>query len=77
MGWARGEIMNIVNEISVIQKMFEALLHASTMPGSKEENKQNSCPQGAHRQVGEADQCMVNATSRPGMVLWRDGSSGC
>lgn len=72
--WARGDIVNVVNGIRVIQKMFEALLCASTVLGSKMESK-SSCPQGAHRWVSEADRCKVNAKSR--RMLWHAGWSGC
>lgn len=43
MGWARGEIMDIVNEISIIQKMSVYPPGASTVLNSKVENNTELC----------------------------------
>lgn len=60
--------MNIVNELSDIENMFEALLGVSTVLGFKVENNTELCLQGAHRQVGEIDQHMVNGKTKCGIV---------
>lgn len=57
VGWARGEIMDIVNEISIIQNMLAYPPGASTVLSSKEENNTELCLQGAHRQMGETSTC--------------------
>ena len=66
VGWARGEIMNTVNEIRVIHKTFEALLFASTVLSSKMESNTESCPQGAHRQVGKTFHVKLELTACQG-----------
>lgn len=60
--------MNIVNELSDIQKMFEALLGVGTVLGFKVENNTELCLQGARRQVGEIDQHMGNGKTKCGTV---------
>lgn len=64
MGWARGEIMDIVNEISIIQKTLAYPPGASTVLSSKVENNTEPCLQGAHRQMGETDQRVVSAKAK-------------